>query len=173
MSTILQLLATFSMLSFFAIGGANSVLPEMHRQAVDIHHWMSGSEFAALFALAQAAPGPNVLIVSLIGLHVAGLPGVVATTVAMCGPSSLLAYHIGKLWHRFRDAPLRGVILRGLTPITIGLVLGSGYLLTRSADQSWPAYVLTAVTVLLMIHTRLNPLWLLAGGAVLGLLGVV
>jgi len=168
-----QLIWQFLALSLIAIGGANAVLPEMHRQVVDVSHWMNGAEFATLFAIAQAAPGPNVLIVSLVGWKVAGVPGALAATAAMCGPSSVLAFYVGRLSQRFREAPLRRVIQDGLAPITIGIVLASGYLLARGADETWAAAALTALTVLVVCNTRFNPLWLLAGGALLGVAGVV
>lgn len=166
-----QLFWLFSLLSVMAVGGAGAIIPEMHRQAVELNGWMSGSEFAALFAIAQAAPGPNILIVTLVGWKVAGLPGAAVTTLGMCGPSSLLAFWVSRLWDRFRTSPWRLAIQRGLAPITIGLVLGSGYLLTRAADQSWLAYMLTAITAAVALSERFNPIWLLAAGGMLGLLG--
>lgn len=171
--SLLQLFLSFCLLSLMAVGGANALIPELHRQVVEVNGWMDGAEFAALFAIAQAAPGPNVLVVTLIGWKVAGLPGAIATTLGMCGPSSLLAYGVGKLWQRFRASPWRLAIQRGLAPITIGLVLGSGYLLTRMADSNWPAYLLTGITAVVCLKSKLNPLWLLAVGAMLGLLGLV
>jgi len=159
--------------SLMAVGGANALIPEMHRQVVDVDGWMSSTEFASLFAIAQAAPGPNMLIISLIGWKVAGIAGAVVSTLAMCGPSSLLAYGVGQLLQRFHDAPWRRIIERGLAPITIGLVLGSGCLLSKAANTSWPGYVLTAASVVLAVRTKLNPLWLLAGGAAIGLTGWV
>ena len=72
---ILALLWTFGLMSLFAVGGANSAIPEMHRVAVDVQHWMSDKEFADLFAISQLSPGPNVLIVTLIGYSVAGIAG--------------------------------------------------------------------------------------------------
>lgn len=166
-----QLFLSFCLLSLMAVGGANALVPEMHRQAVEVQRWMSGAEFAALFAIAQAAPGPNVLIVTLVGWKVAGLPGALVCTLAMCGPSSLLTFGVAKLWQRCRASPWRRAIQRGLAPITIGLVLGSGYLLTRAADHNLLAYVLSGATAAAVLCSRLNPLWLLASGGVLGLLG--
>jgi chromate transporter len=90
---ILALIWTFGLMSLFAVGGANSAIPEMHRVAVDVQHWMSDKEFADLFAISQLSPGPNVLIVTLIGYSVAGIAGALAATVAMCGPR----------WFRFQS----------------------------------------------------------------------
>ena len=173
MSVLLSLLATFSLFSLMAVGGANALLPEIHRYVVESNGWMSGAEFAALFAIAQAAPGPNVLVVSLIGWKVAGIPGALVSTLGMCGPSSLLSFYVARLWHRFHASPWRRAIERGLAPVTIGLVLGSAWLLSRSANDGGPAWLLCAVTAVVAWRSKLNPLWLLGAGALLGWLGLV
>ncbi|MBA3812683.1 MAG: chromate transporter, partial [Caulobacteraceae bacterium] len=90
--TLTALFVQFAILSLLAFGGANAVVPEIHRQAVEINHWMSDADFAALFAIAQAAPGPNFMISTLVGLKAAGLAGALVATVAMCAPSCLLAF---------------------------------------------------------------------------------
>lgn len=169
----LTLLGQFALLSLLAIGGANAVVPEIHRVAVAEQHWMTDTQFVDLFALAQAAPGPNVLVVSLVGLQAGGLIGALITTFAMCGPSSVLAYTVSGAWDRFRERPWRQATQAGLAPVTIGLVLGSGWVLTDAADHSWTAYAITAATVALTLATKLHPLWLLAAAGALGLAGLV
>ena len=173
MSRLPQILGNFGLLSLLAFGGANAVMPEMHRLAVDRHGWMSDAEFADLFALAQAAPGPNAMIVTLIGLRAAGLAGALAATMAMCLPSCILTFAVARLVDRFRDSPWRAVLQDGLAPVTVGLVLGSGLVLTRAADQTALAYALTALAVLWVLTTRWSPLWILAGAAALGIAGIV
>jgi chromate transporter len=145
----------------------------MHRFAVDVHGWMTSAEFADLFALAQAAPGPNMMVVTLIGLQAAGVGGAVIATVAMCLPSCLLTYGVMRAMDRFRASPWRAILQAGLAPVTVGLVLGSGWVLTRAADHTATAYVLTAVTVVWMLATRSSPFWLLGAGAALGLAGLL
>jgi chromate transporter len=172
-SLLAQLALDFGMLSLIAIGGGIAVLPEMQRIVVDNHGWMSAATFTDLFALAQAAPGPNVLVVSLIGWQVAGLAGAAVTTAAMTVPTSVLTYGIATVWERFRDARWRKAIQRGLAPVTIGLMLAAAYLITRGADHTPAAYALTAFTAAVVLATRLHPLWLIAAGAVLGLVGIV
>jgi chromate transporter len=140
---------------------------------VDVHHWMTDADFSQMFALAQAAPGPNVLIVSLIGWKTAGIIGAFVAMLAMCGPSSALTYYVANVWERFRDAPLRIAIQRGLEPVTVGLVLSSGYVLTRMTDHDAPAYAITGITTLLALTTRLHPLWMLAAAATAGAMGFV
>lgn len=168
---VLLLFGVFAMFSLMAVGGANALLPEIHRYVVESHGWMSGAEFAALFAIAQAAPGPNVLVVSLIGWKVAGVPGALASTVGMCAPSSVLCFYVAKLWEAFKGSHWRRIIERALAPITIGLVLGSGWLLSGSANHSIMAWVLCFCAALVAWKTKLNPLFLLALGALVGGLG--
>jgi len=169
---LLELTAQFLLLSMLSIGGANAIIPEIHRRVVDLEHWMTDADFAQLFALSQAAPGPNVLIVSLVGWKVAGVVGGVVAMVAMSGPSSILTYWVAHAWERFRDALWRIAIQRGLAPVTVGLILSSGYVLTRTADESsWVAYGLTGVTLAVSLTSRLHPLWLLGAAGVVGALG--
>jgi len=172
-SPLFELATQFLALSLMSIGGANAVIPEIHLRVVETLHWMSDTDFTQLFALSQAAPGPNVLIVSLVGWKVAGVTGAVVAMAAMCGPSSALTYWFTHIWDRFREAPLRMAIQRGLAPVTVGLVLSSGYVLTRTTDHSLSAYAVTGVTLLLVLTTRWHPLWWLAAAAGLGALGIV
>src|SRR6266851_2850294 len=97
---ILSLAWTFGVMSLFAVGGANAAIPEMHRVAVDVQHWMTDQQFADVFAISQLSPGPNVLIVTLIGYSVAGVAGALVATLAMCGPTAILAYYVSRLMTR-------------------------------------------------------------------------
>ena len=114
-----------------------------------------------MFAISQAAPGPNVMLVTLIGYHVAGVAGALVTTLAMCGPTAVLAHFLGRTWDRFRDAPWRVAVQAGVVPISVGLVGASAIVLTRAADHSWLAGVITVVTAAVMYWTRWNPLLLI------------
>ncbi|MDB5865662.1 MAG: Chromate transport protein ChrA [Betaproteobacteria bacterium] len=163
----------FMMLSFLAIGGAPSVLPEMHRYVVELHALMSSAQFAQLYSLAQVAPGPNVMYVPLIGWHVAGWIGAVSTMFAVIVPSFTLTLFVAHLHARHPKAAFGIAIRRGLTPITIGLLFATVWILLPAVNEDWRGYVLTALTVLLVLRTSLNPIWLLAAGAVAGLTGIV
>ena len=116
MNVVLELGLQFSLLSLLAFGGANAVLPEMHRLVVENHHWMSDAAFSQLFAIAQAAPGPNLLVVTLIGWQVAGVAGALATTLAFCLPSSLLIFFLARIWARWRSDRWRRAIEAGVAP---------------------------------------------------------
>ena len=119
---IATLVWTFGLMSLFAVGGANSVIPEMHRVAVEVHHWMTDKQFADVFAISQLSPGPNVLIVTLIGYSVAGIFGALAATLAMCGPTAVLAYYVSRLLARSGGSPWPALIQAALFPLSIGLM---------------------------------------------------
>jgi chromate transporter len=162
----------FAFISLFAIGGANAAVPEMHRISVVVMQWMSDKQFADLYALAQIAPGPNVLIVTLIGYHAAGLLGGVAATAGMCGPACIFAFWFARVWDRFKGAKWRTVIAAALLPLSLGLVAASAYVVTRAAAQSPGAVGIVAATAIIAFSMRLNPLWLFAAAGILGLAGL-
>ena len=169
MNAAVTLASVFGQMSFLTIGGLAPVLPEMQREVVEVHHFLTGAEFAALFALAQAAPGPNMMVVTLIGWRVAGAAGAVAATVGFIGPSSLLMYFTASAWHRFRDRPWRRMVQAGVTPVTVGLVAAGAALLVRSTTLGLATAGITAAVTAALLLTRLHPLWLLGAGAVAGI----
>jgi chromate transporter len=168
---LLTLAGYFALLSLFAVGGANAAIPEMHRIAVDVMHWMNDRQFADMFAIAQISPGPNIIIVTLIGYHVAGFAGAAVATAAMCGPTCLVAFVVARTWDRFKDAHWRIAIQAGLVPVSLGLIGASAFVLARTADHNVAAGILTAVTCVIAFATRINPLWLFAAGGLMGLSG--
>jgi chromate transporter len=164
-----QLAVHFAILSLFAIGGANAAVPEMHRLAVEVRHWMSDGQFAEMFALAQITPGPNVIVSTLIGYHVAGIPGAFTATVAMCGPPCLCAFGVSRVWDRFKDAPWRGAVHAGLVPVSVGLLAASALLVARGAGGTWISFALMAATAGMAYFSRLNPLWAFAAAGLIGM----
>jgi chromate transporter len=170
---LLALAGHFALMSLFAIGGANSAVPEMHRLAVEVEHWMTEQQFTDIFAIAQVTPGPNVIIVTLIGYRVAGLAGALVATVAMCGPTCVLAFYVGRIWERFKDAPWRAAIQGGLLPISIGLIAASAFVVASGIVHNLVAVVIIAATAAVSYTTRLNPLWAFAAAALVGLAGLV
>lgn len=165
------LLVHFAILSLFAIGGANAAIPEMHRLAVNVMGWMSDRQFSDMFAISQVSPGPNVIIVTLIGYHVAGFAGAAVATIAMTGPTCVLAYFVARTWDRFRDAKWRIAIQAGMVPVSLGLIAASAFVLVRAADHTVLAGAVTAVTAAVTFATRVNPLWLFVLAGLLGLTG--
>jgi chromate transporter len=163
----------FAVLSLVAVGGMQSVLPEVHRVVVDVNGWMTDAQFTQAYTIAQAAPGPNMLVVTIIGWHVAGFPGALVATGALITPCCTLTFLVARVWQRFHGAVWRRAVERGLAPVTVGLILATGWLLARGASTGWPAMVMTAGTAGLVIFTRVNPLWMFAAGAVLGVAGLI
>jgi chromate transporter len=170
---LIALAGQFAILSLLAFGGGNAMLPEIQRVAVDSHHWVSQETFGHLFAIAQASPGPNIMVVTLIGWQVAGLAGALTATLAFCLPSSLLIYQLAAMWSRLRDERWRDAIHSGMAPIAVGLVISGGLLMARGADSGWHGIALTALATLFPLVSRRNPLWLIATGAAVGLIGWV
>lgn len=166
------LAAEFAVLSLLSVGGGGAVLPEMHRSMVEVHGWMTSAQFAQLYALAQAAPGPNVLVVTLLGWQAAGYAGALVTTVAMCLPSCMLTFWADRFWRSEAAVVWRHVLDNGLAAITVGLIAASGVLLARAADINAAAVGLTAVATVLGWRTQIHPLWLIGGGALAGIAGL-
>jgi chromate transporter len=164
---------TFGLMSLFAVGGANSAIPEMHRVAVDVRHWLTDKQFADVFAISQLSPGPNVLIVTLIGYSVAGVAGALIATLAMCGPTAVLAYYVSRLLKQSSHSRWPAIIQAALVPLSIGLMGASCLIVALSSDRTWAAALVTAGAAVLAFATRLNPLWLLLAGGFLGFAGVI
>ena len=172
-SPIWTLISTFGLMSLFAVGGANAAIPEMHRIAVDVQHWLTDKQFADVYAISQLSPGPNVLIVTLIGYAVAGVAGALAATLAMCVPTAVLAYWVSRLLTRSSQSRWPAIIQAALVPLSIGLMGASGLVLALTSDRTWPAGLVTAAVAVLAFATRLNPLWLLLAGGLLGFAGFI
>jgi chromate transporter len=143
----------------------------MEHAVVHQQHWMTAAEFVRLYALAQAAPGPNMLAVTLFGWEVAGIVGALVATVAFLLPACALAYGMGRLWARFRDRRWRRVVQAGLVPVTAGLMVAAAFLLVRGAAIDWRALVLSAAVAAGCFWTKRHPLWFLGGAALAGLIG--
>jgi chromate transporter len=143
----------------------------MHRVAVDVQHWLSDKQFADVFAISQMSPGPNVLIVTLIGYSVAGVAGALVATISMCVPTAILAYGVSRLLTRSSQSRWPAIIQAALVPLSIGLMGASGLILARASDRTWTAVLVTAVAAMLASTTRLNPFWVLLAGGCAGFAG--
>ena len=170
-SVLASLAAVFGTLSLLAFGGTNSVLPEMQRQVVAVHGWLTPQQFASLFALAQAAPGPNMLVVTLIGWRVASLPGALVATLAVTTPSSLLMLLPGMSGTASVAARWRQAVQQGLMPVTAGLVMASAALLIRTTATDWRTAAVVVVATVVLLFTRVHPLIVLGAAAAWGRAG--
>jgi chromate transporter len=169
----LQLFGHFALLSLLAVGGAITTVPDMQRFVVGERGWLSDTAFSGSIALAQAAPGPNVLFVAVIGFNVAGLMGVGATLAGSLLPSTVLAVAAGRYGAQRRKAPGVAAFTEGLAPVTIGLLLATGWVLTEPSHGRWGTLPLVVATIVLMQRTKISPVWPIAAGALAGWLGWV
>ena len=170
---LVALALTFALMSLFAVGGANAAIPEMHRVAVDVRHWLTDKQFADVYAISQLSPGPNVLIVTLIGYSVAGVAGALIATLAMCVPTAVLALFVSRLLARSSRARWPAIVQAALVPLSIGLMGASGLILAQTSDRTLAAVLVTAGAAVLASATRLNPLWMLVTGGCLGFAGLI
>ena len=171
-------------LSLLAIGGAITTAPDMHRYLVDQQGWLTDAQFNASIAIAQAAPGPNVLFVALLGWNVGlnagglltGLLGVFTAMLGILIPSTTLTYLAASWGYRNRDMRIVRAFKQGMAPIVVALLIATGWVLTLangSSPDHWPAWLLTGLTALVVWRSKLHLLWLLGAGAILGWFGLV
>jgi chromate transporter len=188
----LALMTQFMALSLMAIGGVIATVPDMHRTLVDEHHWLLDSQFNASIALGQAAPGPNVLFVALLGWNVGlnaagGIQGgavawgsaCLGMTLSMLGillPSTLLTFAASRWGHQNRELRAVRAFKQGLAPVVVALLIATGWILAVNLGttiQHWPLWLLTLISMVLVWRTKLHLLWLLGAGGLLGWFGVV
>nr|WP_308806195.1 chromate transporter [Azospira sp.] len=163
----------FALLFCVAFGGASALLPEMHRVVVLEKHWLDDATFTHLYAIAQAAPGPNGLVVSLIGWEVAGVPGALAASLGMVLPTGIMIYLLMQHWHRFAGACWQQSVQLGVAPLAVGLVFAAAFLIGQAAGFGWGGVLLAGLTAAALLKTKWHPLWLIGLGGVAGLLGWV
>lgn len=180
----LHLFTHFLSLSLLAVGGAISTVPDMHRYLVDQQLWLTDAQFNASIALAQAAPGPNILFVALmgwnVGLNAGGLGlaflGVGLSLLGILLPSCTLTYMASRWGHENRELRAVRAFKQGMAPIVVALLIATGWILATAHDNpatDAPLWLLTLATTVLVWKTRLHLLWLLAAGGLLGWFGLV
>jgi len=167
-----ELARTFAALSLVSIGGINVLLPEIRRQVVEVHGWMTDAAFVNTFAIANAAPGPNVIVVSLIGWQVAGLPGLLVATLAIMIPSCTLAFFAARLLARWSGRRAVAIVKEAWVPVGLGLMLASGVSMMRSVDRGVLTVAISLGTALFVLTSRRNPLWALAAGVCVNILAL-
>ncbi|MFO1220187.1 MAG: chromate transporter [Burkholderiaceae bacterium] len=168
---LLQLAGHFALLSLLAVGGAITSASDMQRYLVGERGWIDALQFNASVAIAQAAPGPNILFVALLGWSVAGPLGLLATMAGIMGPSSVLTLVVSRYGRTRQDRRAVRAFNVGLAPLTIGLLLATGWVLAQPSRGHWGAMALVPATVLFMLRTARSPLWMIALGAGVGALG--
>ena len=177
---LLQVMGTFLGLSLFSLGGGNTLLTEYHHLSVDQYCWLRPSQFADIYALAEAAPGPSSMIVGLLGMG-AGWPegpgwallSAYGAEIAILLPSTLLIVGACLSWNRLRDSPWRVAFERGLGPITLGILFSVGVKILKTADTNAAGVVVSLLVCVLMLRTRISPLWFMAVAGGLGAFGLI
>ena len=180
LGTLAQVLWQFLSLSLFSLGGGNTLLAEYHHLAVAQFCWLTNTQFADLYALAEAAPGPSSMLVGLLGLGAGWREGPLWALLCAYGaeaaillPSTLLMVMACLSWKRLEHSPWRVAFERGLGPITLGILFAVGLKILRTADTNWAGVVVSILVCVLMLRTRISPLWFMAVAGVLGGLGVI
>ncbi len=178
--TLVQVLWAFSSLSLFSLGGGNTLLAEYHHLAVERFCWLSNSQFADLYALAEAAPGPSSMLVGLLGLGAGWREGPFWALLSAYGaeaaillPSTLVMVVACLSWKRLEHSPWRQAFERGLGPITLGILFSVGLKILRTADTNATGVLVSVLVCVLMLRTRISPLWFMAVAGLLGGLGVI
>ena len=173
MSILLSLFFKLSAFSLIAFGGVNALLPVLLNLAVNQEHWIDLQTFSDYFAIAQAAPGPNFMTVTLLGWHIYGVIGALVATLAIAWPSSILIYYLQRLILGIQNARHKKSIQYAAAALAIGLVLSSALQIALQINQGAAAYILTLGTIATTLFTRWHPLYLIAIGAFLGILGLI
>jgi chromate transporter len=180
LGNLLQVISTFLGLSLFALGGGNTLITEYHHISVDQYCWLTPTQFADLYALAEAAPGPSSMLVGLLGMGAAWREGPFWALISAYGaelaillPSTLLMVVACLRWNKMRNSPWRIAFERGLGPITLGILFAVGYKILVLADKNPVALAISLVVCVLMLRSRLSPLWFMAIAGLLGGLGMV
>jgi len=168
-----DLFVQFSLLSFVAFGGATALLPELYRVVVEQRQWIDPVTFTHLYAIAQAAPGPNVLVVTLIGWEIAGVAGALTATLAICLPMSVVVFLVYGHWEAFREARWRKAVQTGVAPLAVGLIFSGALLVGQSAGLGVAGWGFVLLVAALCVKTKAHPLWWIAAGALLGWVGLV
>jgi chromate transporter len=171
-SALFVLAVHLALLSSISFGGFPTVLPDVREFVVAGRGWMTDQEFANFFALAQAIPGPNmILMMGFVGWKVLGIPGAIVSSIATFAPPCGMYFVAYRLWDRFRTAPWQRIVRNGLIPVTVGLVIASGTVMARVAVSGWVSVSITIGAAILMVSVRVNPIWILLVGGALGGLG--
>lgn len=167
---LLSLLSVFGLLSVLAVGGGTAVLPEMKALVVNQQHWLTSDQFGQIYSLGQLSPGPNMLMVAVIGYRVAGYAGAAAALLGFFVPAGLIMFLCGRIWDRFEDSPWKEAVQRGLAPLTIGLMLAGTWVLAKTVILGPSTAVIAGVVTAILLARHVNPALLIFGGGIVGYL---
>lgn len=169
MNPVWSILGVFSLLSILAVGGGTAVLPEMKAMTVDQHHWLTDAQFIQIYSIGQLAPGPNMLMVIVIGYKVAGVAGALMAFLGFFVPAGLLTWGTSRVWNHFEGSPWRTALQAGMAPIVIGLMAAGTIAVARTAVTETKALAIAAIVfAILYFGKKMNPALLIFAGGLLG-----
>jgi chromate transporter len=166
------LIRVFAYLSLLTIGGGMAAFPEMKVQIVDVHRWLTAEELTHVYSTGQMSPGPNMMMVAEVGQLVSGPLGALVSALAFFVPTGILTFLVGRLWKRLKQWPWRDSIQNGLGPVAIGLAVGGLITFGRTAVTGWLTLAVGVIVFFAVIRTRVNPVYFILGGAVVGLVAL-
>jgi len=170
MNQIPILVRVFAFLSLLTVGGGMAAFPEMKVLTVEVHKWLTFPQLIHIYSVGQMAPGPNMMMIVVIGQWAGGFLGAVVTLVAFFGPTALLAFVVGKGWRKLEKWPWRKSIQEGLAPVSIGLLLAGCFTMAKGAITGLETGALAVGTLLILLQYKINPALLVVAGAVIGIL---
>ena len=170
---LVGLFIKLSLFSLIAFGGVNALLPTLYDISVNQEGWIDPQTFIHYFAIAQAAPGPNLLTVTLIGWDAFGLAGAVLATLAVCWPSCILIFYLQRVIAKLRHLQWKKTIEYSASALAVGLVLASAWQIAIRINGNWMAYALTVFSILFVLLSKRHPLYLIGLGAILGFFGLI
>jgi chromate transporter len=173
MNQLPALIRVFSYLSILTVGGGMAAFPEMKVLTVEVHKWLTFPQLIHIYSVGQMAPGPNMMMVVVIGQWAGGLPGAIVTLVAFFGPTALLAFLIARAWRKLEKWPWRTSIQQGLAPVSIGLLLAGCFTMAKGAITGLETGAIAVGVLLILLQYKINPALLVVGGAIVGLFSFI
>ena len=170
MNQIPALIRVFAYLSVLTVGGGMAAFPEMKTLTVDVHQWLTFPQLIHIYSVGQMAPGPNMMMIVVIGQWAGGVMGAVLTLIAFFGPTALLAFAVAKGWRKLEKWPWRTSIQQGLAPVSIGLLLAGCFTMAKGAVTGLETGAIAVGVLLILLQYKINPALLVVAGAVVGLL---
>jgi len=170
MNQLPALARVFAYLSLLTVGGGMAAFPEMKDLTVSVHQWLTFPQLIHIYSVGQMAPGPNMMMIVVIGQWAGGMLGALVTVVAFFGPTAILAFAVGKGWKRLENWPWRQSIQRGLAPVSIGLLLAGCFTMAKGTINGLETGAIAVGVLMILIQYKINPALLVIGGAVVGML---
>ncbi len=168
MNQIPALVRVFVYLSILTVGGGMAAFPEMKILTVEVHKWLTFPQLIHLYSVGQMAPGPNMMMILVIGQWAGGILGAIAVLTAFFGPTAVLAFVVARLWKKLERWPWRTSIQQGLAPVSIGLLLAGCFTMAKGAISGVETAAIAVGVLLILQQYKINPALLVVGGAVLG-----